>query len=94
MLNAGSQEAQQQEVQDLTRVVNRTALIESLMGQVISNYLAPREEALFFMSEIMLNTSIMSLGSKAKVVMAVAQSLDFKLDKNSLLRIISLRNAF
>ena len=94
MHNAGPKEAQQQEVQDLTRVINRTSLIESLMGQVISNYLAPREEALFFMSEIMLNTSIMSLGSKAKVVMAVAQSLDFKLDKNSLLRIVSLRNAF
>lgn len=94
MDNAQTREAEQQEVQDLVKVVNRASLIENLMDQVISEYCAPREHARFFMSEIILNTSVMTLGAKAKVVMAVAQTLDFKIDKDAILQVISLRNAF
>jgi hypothetical protein len=92
--NAKAKDAQQQEVQDLVKVVDRASLIENLMDQVILNYCAPRERAQFFMSEIILNTSVMSLGAKAKVVMAAAHTLDFKLDKEAILKTISLRNAF
>lgn len=94
MDNAETKEAVQQEVHDLVKVVNRASLIENLMDQIILNYCAPREHARFFVSEIILNTSVMTLGAKAKVVMAVAQTLDFKLNKDAILTVISLRNAF
>lgn len=80
MDNAEANIAQPQEIPDLVRVINRASMIESLMNHLIATYCAPREYAQFFMSEIVLNTSVMPLGVKAKVVMAVAQTLDFKLD--------------
>lgn len=36
----------------------------------------------------------MSLGAKAKVVMAIAHELDFKFEKDALHRVLELRNAF
>jgi hypothetical protein len=79
---------------DLVDVVDRTALIENLLNQIIASYCAPRKEAWEFMWSVVLDTSVMSLGAKAKVVMAIAQELQFKLKKDPLHRIIALRNAF
>lgn len=79
---------------DLVDVVDRTALIENVLNQIITYYCAPRKDAWEFMWSIVLDTSVMSLGAKAKVVMAIAQELQFKLKKDPLHRIIALRNAF
>lgn len=79
---------------DLVAVVDRTALIENILNQVITDYCAPRKEAWEFMWSVVLDTSVMPLGAKAKVVMAIAQELEFKLKKEPLHRIIALRNAF
>lgn len=83
-----------QSVADLVTVINRTSLIEKLLDQTISSFCAPRQHAEFFMSEVVLHTSVMSLGAKAKVVNAVAQTLNFKIEKEAIQRIINLRNAF
>lgn len=84
----------QQEVPDLVKVVNRAAHIENLMDQVISNYCAPRKKASTFMWTVLLDSSVMPLGGKAKVVAAVAQMVGCTFERNAVHRIIALRNAF
>jgi hypothetical protein len=81
-------------VPDLVLVIDRAALLEHLINQIICAYCAPRKEAWMFMTSIVLDTSVMSLGAKTKVVMAVAQQVDYKLDKNSIHTAIALRNSF
>lgn len=79
---------------DLVIVVDRTALIEKLMNQVILTYCSPRQDARPFMWSIVLDTSVMSIGAKAKVVMAVAQEMNFTLARDAIHKVIELRNAF
>lgn len=79
---------------DLVKVVDQTAVIENLINQIIHLYVAPREHAAIFAWNVLLDTSVITLGAKLKVVMAVAQEVMFKLEKNSLHQLLSLRNAF
>ncbi len=79
---------------DVVDVIDRTDLIENVINQIIVGYCKPRKEAWGFMWSIVLDTSVMSLGAKVKVVMAVSHEMRFKLDKNALHRVIALRNAF
>ena len=79
---------------DVVDVIDRTALIESVINQIITGFCQPRKDARDFMWHIVLDTSVMSLGAKVKVVMAVSHEMKFKLDKNSLHKLIALRNAF
>ncbi len=79
---------------DLVLVIDRMALIENILNQVIEKFCAPRREAFPFFWNIVLDSSIMPVGSKAKVAMAIAQELGVKLDGNALHKLIALRNAF
>ena len=79
---------------DLVQVVDRSALIENILNQIIVGYCAPRKEAYMFMWSVVLDTSVMSLGAKIKVAMAAAHEMRFKLDKDALHTVIALRNAF
>lgn len=79
---------------DLVNVVDRTALIENLLNQIVVSYCGPRKEAVEFMWSVVLDTSVMSIGAKVKIVMAVAQEIRFKLRKDALHTVMSLRNAF
>ena len=79
---------------DLIDVIDRTALIENLLNQVIQVYCIPRKDRFMFFRDVVLHSSIMPLGSKVKVAMAIAQQLHFKLDNNALHNVIALRNAF
>lgn len=81
-------------VQDLVLVINRAGHIENMFNQIISAYCAPREHAWYFMLSVVLDTSVMPLGSKLKVVMAVAHELKFKLPKEALFKVVQLRNSF
>lgn len=81
-------------VPDVVDVVDRVAFIENLINQIIVGYCKPREAAWEFMWSIVLDTSVMSLGAKVKVISALSHEMDFKLDKDSLHRVIALRNAF
>jgi hypothetical protein len=79
---------------DLERVVTRTALIENMLNQVVTNFCAPPETLHRFYWDVILDSSVMSTASKVKVAMAIAQKLRYKLDKNALHRVMALRNAF
>lgn len=79
---------------DITDVVNSTAHIENLLDQIITNFTCPRKGAHSFFWQIMLDGSILSLGAKIKVVMAISQECGCKIDQNSLHSVISYRNAF
>jgi hypothetical protein len=79
---------------DVVDVIDRAALIENIINQVIVDYCKPRKDAWEFMWSVVLDTSVMSLGAKVKVVMAVSHEMDFILEKNALHRVIALRNAF
>jgi hypothetical protein len=79
---------------DLIHVVNRTALLENLLNQVIERFCKPKEREQYFFWNVVLDSSIMPLGSKARVAMAIAQIMRKKLDQNSIHTVIALRNAF
>jgi hypothetical protein len=79
---------------DLERIVSRTALIENLLNQVVTNYCAPREDLYHFFWDVLLDSSVMPTGSKVKVAMAISQKVKRKLDRNALHKVLSLRNSF
>lgn len=79
---------------DLENVINRTALIENILSQVIEAYCQPRKDRFMFFWSVLLDSSILPMGSKTKVAMAIALEMKFKLDQNSLHNVVSLRNAF
>jgi hypothetical protein len=79
---------------DLERIVARTALIENMLNQVVTNYCAPRKDLHNFFWDVLLDSSVMPIGSKVKVAMAISQKLRQKLNRNSLHKVMSLRNAF
>ena len=79
---------------DVSQVINRTALIENLLNQAILHYSSPRKDAFIFFWEVLLDSSVISLGSKVKVVTAISQQLKVKLDSEELHKVISYRNAF
>lgn len=80
--------------QDLVQVINRAGFIENLFNQIISEYCSPREHAWYFMWSVILDTSVMPLGAKLKVVMAVAHELNYKLPREALMKVIQFRNSF
>lgn len=79
---------------DVVDVIDRTALIENILNQVIVGYCRPRKEAWEFMWSVALDTSVISLGAKIKVAMGASEEMRLKLDKNALHSVIALRNAF
>jgi hypothetical protein len=79
---------------DVIHVIDRTVLIENLLNQAIEKYCSPRKEAFPFFWNVILDSSIMPMGAKIKVAMAIAQETSFKLKDNSLHDLIMYRNAF
>ena len=79
---------------DVSQVIDRTDLIENILNQVIHNYSAPRKEVFEFYWNVLLDSSIMPLGSKIKVAMAISQRLNLKIQSDSLHKVVSYRNAF
>ncbi len=79
---------------DLADVIDKSALIENILCQVIETFCAPRKDRFGFFWSVILDSSIMPMGAKAKVAMAIAQEVKFKLDQNAIHNVMSLRNAF
>jgi hypothetical protein len=79
---------------DLVHVVNRAALIENILNQIIEDFCEPRKDPFMFFWNVILDSSIMPMGSKVKVAAAIAQELKFKLELNALHQVMALRNAF
>lgn len=85
---------QHESIQDLVLVIDRAGLIENLFNQIISDYLAPREHAWHFMWSVVLDTSVMPLGAKLKVVAAIAYELNYTFPWKALNDVIQYRNSF
>jgi len=81
---------------DLSKVIERTDLIENLLNQIIYNYSSPRDEARLFFWYILLDTTVIHLGAKIKVVKTIAKELPTYNSKKygSSNRVIEYRNAF
>jgi hypothetical protein len=79
---------------DVVEVIDRAALVENMFNQVIVGYCRPPRGACEFMWSVVLDTSVMSLGAKVRVVLAVAQEMRIAVEKDALHSVISLRNAF
>lgn len=75
-------------------VIDRMALIENILNQIIEAFCEPRQEPFMFFWNVVLDGSVMSVGSKIRVVRAIAHEMDVKLDQKSIDAVISLRNAF
>jgi hypothetical protein len=79
---------------EVASVVDSTALIENIINQVIVAFCKPREEPFRFFWDVILDSSVMPLGSKVKVVSAIAHEVKFKLKREELHEVLALRNAF
>lgn len=79
---------------DLAHVVDRTALVENILNQVIEAFCEPRKDATMFFWNVLLDSSVLPMGSKVKVAMAIAQELNLNLEQNAIHKVMSLRNAF
>jgi len=79
---------------DVSQVIDRTALIENMLNQVIHGYTSPRKDRFDFFWNILLDSSTMSLASKAKVVRAIAREVGVKMDEEPLRKVMEYRNAF
>jgi hypothetical protein len=79
---------------DLTLIVDRTALIENMLNQAIEGFCSPRKEAFSFFWNVLLDSSVLTLGAKVKIAMAISQEMHAKLEQDALHSVVSLRNAF
>lgn len=79
---------------DLGTILNRTALVEAVMDQVIESFCRPRRSAYKFFVQVLLHSSTLSLGAKAKLITAIAQEVGHPVSKDEIHRVIALRNAF
>lgn len=80
--------------EDLGEVIDGADHVENLLNQVIHDYSSPSENRHSFFWEVLLDSSVLPLGSKVKVASAIAHELEYKLDRDSLHKVIALRNAF
>ena len=79
---------------DLAQVIDRTFLIENLMDQIIEKYISPRKESFSFFRNIFLDSSIISLGTKVKLVLLISNEMNLRIDDSSIRTVVRLRNAF
>jgi hypothetical protein len=79
---------------DVSQVIDRTDLIENLLNQIIEKFLSPRKEVFPFFWNVFLDGSMISLGTKVRLVILIAKEIEFKINQESIRRVINLRNAF
>lgn len=79
---------------DVAEVIDRTDLIENIIDQIILKYISPRKEIFPFFWNIFLDSSIIPLGVKVKLVIMISQEIGFEIEVNPIRRVINLRNAF
>ena len=79
---------------ELGSILNRTALMEAVMDEVIESFCRPRRSSYRFFVQVLLHSSTLSLGSKAKLMSAIAQEVNFSINKDEIHKVIHLRNAF
>jgi hypothetical protein len=82
------------EADDVAKAINRTALIENLLNQIITVYFVSRNDTRMFFWDTILDSSIMPIGPKIKVVTAIAHKMRIKFKHDRLHKLIACRNEF
>ena len=84
------------ELKDIAFVIDRTNEIESKMKEIFVSYLNIQEpKASVFLSKILLNNSIISLGAKFKAYKSLEKINSWpKLKAETFYKILNLRNSF
>lgn len=80
---------------DLIFIIDRFNYIEGCLNSIICNYISPQNDKSNFVQSILLNTAIVSFGSKLKLffhINAVEEWVDIK--KDNLHRLLHIRNQF
>jgi hypothetical protein len=77
---------------DLPAIVDGAATVENLLDQAIRLFYSPSHANHF--GTVMLHPSILPLGAKVKLAMAISNEIGVKLNKNALHKVLELRNAF
>jgi len=83
-----------EEKSNLEVVIDCISTIENNLDQIISSFIAPKESSYHFFWSIMLDSSILPIGSKIKLFVAISQNIDAKTNPTVLHKLIALRNAF
>jgi hypothetical protein len=84
-----------QETLRIGRVVELCNQIELYMTAIIEAYVSPRANKEQFLRGFVLNSSVVSFGSKIKLVLAInEQASVIKLDSEEIRKVGDLRNAF
>jgi hypothetical protein len=79
---------------DVSQVIDRTDLIENLLNQIIVKFLSPKEEVFPFFWNVFLDGSMISFGTKFRLVILIAKEIEIKIDQEAIRTVMTLRNAF
>ncbi|KAF0144894.1 MAG: hypothetical protein FD156_1465 [Nitrospirae bacterium] len=76
-------------------VIGRTIAIESLIKQILVQYISPQKDRLPFLKDIILNNSMLNLGAKIKAFLFLVETNNWKkIDENHFHTILRIRNSF
>jgi len=82
------------EQKEIAFVIERTNYIEYQIKEIIMSYLQVDKNKGNFVKNILLNSGIISLGAKLKLLIHICDSKKWDVDKNLFHKIIEIRNAF
>ena len=73
-------------------VVEQTKNIEMMLDDIILDYIAPKN--MTFTRDIILNSSLISIGNKIKILRTICNQLNEKQDFVDLYKLVNIRNVF
>jgi hypothetical protein len=80
---------------DLIFVINRFNYVEYILNKIIASYINPPQGRQNFVQTVLLNTAIISFGSKLKLFLHMNATEEWtKLDSNKFHRLAQIRNQF
>lgn len=76
-------------------VIDSANYIEFLLKEIITRYIKPHlQKNRKFVKTILLNNSIINLNGKIKLLLNICADIEYEADRNALIRIAQIRNAF
>lgn len=87
--------SQEEQIHRTGFVVERFSEIEGLINTVIFDFISPTTDAESFVGNHLLDNSVVSFASKAKLLLIIDREKNAKrIDREKLFRLLSIRNAF
>lgn len=82
------------EEKHLIFVIRATNIIETKMKEVIALFISAAPDRADFVESYLLNNAVIPFGAKAKLILAIANTLSVKINREALHVLLSRRNAF